>query len=180
MNWTEPAPPTKEVSDYDHVVCNTPLGVARIEWKSWKNTTDFDVYFAHEHVGTTNSLDDAKKLSEEFVFSKYQELREFVANFSQPIWFNTMFDKKESSTQFPDTSEPKNITLKSEVFSIEDLGGSVFFKVTVPIGSNVDLTVNRGIISVTQPDDRTLLIEVCNRNTAMYWIGKFVMARMLP
>ena len=38
LNWTEPAKPKEGVSSYDHVMCDTPLGKAMIEWKSWKDS----------------------------------------------------------------------------------------------------------------------------------------------
>ena len=35
LEWSEPCEPT-EGCRYDHVVCVTPLGAIRLEWKSWK------------------------------------------------------------------------------------------------------------------------------------------------
>ena len=37
LEWSEPRPPTKGVSHYDHVVAETPLGDITLEWKSWKD-----------------------------------------------------------------------------------------------------------------------------------------------
>lgn len=36
LTWSDPAPPTANVSHYDHVVARTPFGELMIEWQSWK------------------------------------------------------------------------------------------------------------------------------------------------
>lgn len=36
LEWSEPRPPTRGVSHYDHVIAPTPLGPITLEWKSWK------------------------------------------------------------------------------------------------------------------------------------------------
>jgi hypothetical protein len=35
MKWTEPTKPNV-MCPYDHIELYTPIGMARIEWKSWK------------------------------------------------------------------------------------------------------------------------------------------------
>jgi len=37
LEWSPPAPPTKDVSSYDHTIAETPLGKIKIEWKGWKD-----------------------------------------------------------------------------------------------------------------------------------------------
>ena len=37
LKWSDPAPPKKGVSFYDHVIADTPLGPILLEWKSWKD-----------------------------------------------------------------------------------------------------------------------------------------------
>jgi hypothetical protein len=36
LEWSDPRPPAKDICRYDHIVCETPLGEIRLEWKSWK------------------------------------------------------------------------------------------------------------------------------------------------
>lgn len=36
LEWSDPKPPTKGISHYDHVTAETPLGQIMLEWKSWK------------------------------------------------------------------------------------------------------------------------------------------------
>lgn len=61
LEWSEPRPPTKGVSYYDHVTASTPLGDIQLEWKGWK---DYDspcgeMPWGELIIGT--DLDDAKK-----------------------------------------------------------------------------------------------------------------------
>lgn len=61
MEWTEPKPPTEGESYYDHVKCETPLGTAMIEWKSWKRRPSYDLMVGNEWVGAEYTLEDAKE-----------------------------------------------------------------------------------------------------------------------
>ena len=63
MNWSEPKPPIKNVSWYDHIDCETPLGKCIIEWKGWKKSDSFSVFIGEEYVGEGFELKEAKKLA---------------------------------------------------------------------------------------------------------------------
>ena len=67
MNWTEPKPPTDGESCYDHVKCETPLGLIKIEWKSWKESPSYDVSLDDNWIGQEYSLKEAKKLSLDYL-----------------------------------------------------------------------------------------------------------------
>jgi|AntDeeMinimDraft_6_1070357.scaffolds.fasta_scaffold00887_12 hypothetical protein len=62
MKWTEPNPPTDGESYYDYVKCETPLGLVKIEWKSWKERPSYDVSLVDTWIGQEYSLKEAKKL----------------------------------------------------------------------------------------------------------------------
>lgn len=74
MNWTEPKSPTQGISYYDHVICETPLGRALIEWKDWKESDSYSLTIGNDYVGEGLDLDDAKRLAKEWLMNKYKEL----------------------------------------------------------------------------------------------------------
>lgn len=74
MNWTEPRPPAREFSYYDHVICETPLGRALIEWKGWKESDTYSITIGGEYIGDGRDLDDAKNLAKEWLTNKRNEL----------------------------------------------------------------------------------------------------------
>ena len=78
MNWTEPKPPTEGISYYDHTIVETPLGTARIEWKSWKECPSYDIEIENIWVGCEYSLDEAKNATKEYLQKKLDELTIFL------------------------------------------------------------------------------------------------------
>jgi hypothetical protein len=74
MNWTEPKPPTQGISHYDHVICETPLGQAIIEWKGWKESDSYSVTIGNDYVGEGWDLEDGKRVAKEWLIKKYNEL----------------------------------------------------------------------------------------------------------
>ena len=78
MNWTEPKPPTVYASRYDYVTCDTPLGEAKIEWKSWKDDSSYDLEIGNEWIATAYSLQDAKDMAVRYLTNKLKELSEFL------------------------------------------------------------------------------------------------------
>lgn len=78
MSWTEPRPPTEGISSYDHVICETPLGKATIEWKSWKEFPSYDVTINGEWICCEYSLEEAKEAVVNYLFDKYQKLWDFL------------------------------------------------------------------------------------------------------
>lgn len=78
MKWTEPKSPTKGISNYDHVMCETPLGKCLIEWKGWKESDNYSVTIGDEYVGDGFDLDEAKKIAKEFLIKKHFELSQLL------------------------------------------------------------------------------------------------------
>ncbi len=79
MNWTESTKPTCNISFYDHVICQTPLGVAKIEWKGWKESDSYELMIGNEYIGFGDSLEYAKQMAVEYLSKKHKELSEFLA-----------------------------------------------------------------------------------------------------
>jgi hypothetical protein len=78
MNWTEIKPPTEGISFYYHIDCETPLGVIRIEWKSWKERPDYGIDLDGKYIGTEYDLDTAKSVAKEYLITKYHELSKLL------------------------------------------------------------------------------------------------------
>lgn len=74
MNWTEPMPPTKGISNYSHIICETPLGKAFIEWKHWKERDTYSIIIGDNYVGEGYDLDDAKRVAKNWLMNKHKEL----------------------------------------------------------------------------------------------------------
>lgn len=77
MNWTEPSKPIREIP-YDHVTCETPLGLAIICWKSWKFSDSYSVEVGDTYVGEGIDLDDAKRIAKWYLIDKFTELNVFL------------------------------------------------------------------------------------------------------
>lgn len=82
MKWTEPKKPTEGVSFYDHVTAETPIGRMIIEWKSWKDRPSYDVQLNNEWIGVEYSLDNAKKIGEDYLQGLLKKLTEYMQNVS--------------------------------------------------------------------------------------------------
>jgi hypothetical protein len=78
MNWTEPKPPTKGISHYDHVICETPLGQCLIGWKGWKENDSYSVTFENEYIGEGWNLEDAKQMAKSWLIEKHNGLSELL------------------------------------------------------------------------------------------------------
>lgn len=81
--WSEPSPPS-EACRYDHVTLQTPLGQARIEWKSWKPYCTYVLYLVNEdggeeYVGSRDTLEAAKLLLNLYLKKKYDDLKAFLS-----------------------------------------------------------------------------------------------------
>lgn len=75
--WTQPSPPN-ESCPYDHVKLDTPLGQARITWRSWKQHDNFCLGLDGEYLETGNSIDELKLQLEIILKQKFDELRSFL------------------------------------------------------------------------------------------------------
>jgi hypothetical protein len=83
MNWTEPKPPTKDVSSYDHITCETPIGKAIIEWKSWKENPSYDLQIDNKWIACEYSLDGAKEKALEYLVNKQKDLDLFLNGYEK-------------------------------------------------------------------------------------------------
>jgi hypothetical protein len=60
-DWSAPLKPDSGVTSFeDHCLCETPLGRAIIEWKSWKDYPAYTLLIADEFGGAFDSLEQAK------------------------------------------------------------------------------------------------------------------------
>lgn len=78
LNWTPEAPPTDGVSYYNHTMCETPVGMLNIEWKSWKDSPSYDVELDGKWIGCVYSLEDAKVFSENYLLDIIKKLTDFL------------------------------------------------------------------------------------------------------
>ena len=74
MNWTQPKPPIQGISYYDHVMCETPFGIAIIEWKGWKESDSYSLNIGNNYIGEGFDLDNAKRLAVDWLTEKHREL----------------------------------------------------------------------------------------------------------
>ena len=89
LNWTPEAPPTEGVSFYDHTMSETPVGMLKIEWKSWKDSPSYDVELDGKWIGGSYTLADAKELAQNHLFDIIKELTEFLNINTQNITTST-------------------------------------------------------------------------------------------
>lgn len=78
--WSEKLSPSKEIP-YDHVMMETPLGKAVIEWKGWKQHPSYTVYIGETYIDEAcycESLEEAKKLVITFLQNASLMLTEFL------------------------------------------------------------------------------------------------------
>lgn len=59
--WTDETPGNNADSRYNHCSCETPIGLAVIEWKSWKSYPGYTLEIGGDFVGCFDSLDEAKQ-----------------------------------------------------------------------------------------------------------------------
>lgn len=78
MKWTEPQPPKSVISAYNHTLCETPLGIAIIEWKGWKEYRSYIAEISGLRISESDSLEDAKLSVQSYLQSKSIELIEFL------------------------------------------------------------------------------------------------------
>jgi hypothetical protein len=78
MKFTEPKPPTEGVSRYDHVMCDTPLGLCLIEWKGWKESDSYSISIGDEYIGEGYYLSQAKEIAKNWLIRKNQDLTIFL------------------------------------------------------------------------------------------------------
>ena len=74
MNWTEPKPPKRGESVYNHITCETPLGQAIIEWKGWKESDSYSVTIGSDYIGEGFDLEDAKIVAMKYLIKKHKAL----------------------------------------------------------------------------------------------------------
>lgn len=80
MEWTEPKPPTTNMSYYDHTIAETPLGRMIIEWKSWKEKPSYDVMLDDKWIGVSYDLDTAKQVGEIYLKDLLKKLDDYLTD----------------------------------------------------------------------------------------------------
>jgi enoyl reductase-like protein len=95
MKWTTPSKPIEGISYYDHVILETPIGKAIIEWKSWKERESYDIYIDGSYLGCDYELDKAKEVVHDYLKNKFNMLQLFI-NTEQPIKETTKEDLLKS------------------------------------------------------------------------------------
>ncbi len=79
MKWTEPAPPTANVSWYDHILCDTPLGQAKIEWKSHKDYPSYSISVGDEYLTELyDDLETCKLWVTSYFIEKVEQINTFL------------------------------------------------------------------------------------------------------
>ena len=84
MNWTEPADPKNGVSNYTHVMCDTPIGRFLIEWKGWKERDSYSITLQHKdgysdsYITDEIDLDSAKDRCHEYLVKRFHELKKYL------------------------------------------------------------------------------------------------------
>jgi len=78
LQWSDHSPPN-DSCHYDHVVCGTPLGTFRIEWKSWKDHDSYCLFLEEDFVGSDYSLDYAKTLAEQHAVERVTDISAMMA-----------------------------------------------------------------------------------------------------
>lgn len=78
LNWSEPKPPIDGVSFYDHITCDTPLGLIKIEWKSWKNNDSYSLLINDKWIGAEYELEDAKDLALKILIDTRNDLNKLL------------------------------------------------------------------------------------------------------
>lgn len=78
MEWTEHIRPNDHCG-YDHMECTTPLGVFRVEWKSWKSVLSFTLYLDDDiYITSGHDLDTIKRFARQYLEETYNELGEYL------------------------------------------------------------------------------------------------------
>jgi hypothetical protein len=78
MKWSNERKSNSE-SHYDHIITNTPLGIAIIEWKSWKDQKSYSVTINDQWINENyDSLEMAKLDVRDYLLKKYHEIGEFL------------------------------------------------------------------------------------------------------
>lgn len=79
LEWKEGVGDDSVTTFYDHVIAKTPLGLAVIEWKSWKRYDFYDLRIGDEYLDHYISLDEAKNACESYLMSKADELNALIS-----------------------------------------------------------------------------------------------------
>ena len=78
-NWSEISNPKEGVSYYTHIVLETPIGRAIIEWKGWKDRDDDKaINIGNDYIGCESTLENAKQRVMDYLMGKKDELDKFI------------------------------------------------------------------------------------------------------
>ena len=77
MNWSEINEPTKAIP-YAYITCETPLGTAQIDWKSWEKVSAYEISVGDIYLGHKWNLEESKKLVEDWLIQIYKDLGDYL------------------------------------------------------------------------------------------------------
>ena len=83
MKWTDINEPTEGISYYNHVLCDSPLGLIKIEWKGWKDRPSYDVEINGEWICQEYSLHEAKETTRKWLKDRAEEILRMIKHFSE-------------------------------------------------------------------------------------------------
>ena len=78
LPWSEISCPIDGVSYYDHITCNTSLGLLKIEWKSWKTNSSYDLFINDKWIGAEYEIENAKDLALKFLIDTRNDLNKLL------------------------------------------------------------------------------------------------------
>jgi hypothetical protein len=83
LNWSEEQEPNNEIR-YNHISAETPLGIASIEWKGWKNFPDFSVFINGEYIDSCGTLAGGKIRVQCYLLEKAKQIQNMLNTMEQP------------------------------------------------------------------------------------------------
>ena len=78
MKWSKEKPPTKDVSYYNHTICETPFGNFVIEWKGWKETPSYTISLEGQYVDTAFTLQEAKQIANDYLVTLVDRMNQYI------------------------------------------------------------------------------------------------------
>lgn len=76
-NWTEERKPNN-MCPYNHIILDTPLGKAVIDWKGWKENPIFELSIGGDWITNSDCLEDVKEYLEIYLIKMRDNLNDFL------------------------------------------------------------------------------------------------------